>query len=105
MGGVLWAPKKEKAGVSAGQGMLSRRRGLYAVGACVSIHIRAPNSKKAQRMSRPAVKGNVSCAGEGAIIARPLIVALLHCADSCRPDSFADLGLLDVNEVAARPRR
>jgi hypothetical protein len=34
------------------------------------------NSKKAQRTSRPAVKGNVSCAGEGGVIAKPPIVAI-----------------------------
>jgi hypothetical protein len=68
---------KKRPALPPAEEMLSRRRGLYAVGACVSIHTRAPNSKKAQRTSRPAEKGNVSCAGEGAIIATPLIVAIL----------------------------
>jgi hypothetical protein len=37
--------------------------------AYVALYVRYGELKKAQRMSRPAVKGNVSCAGEGAITA------------------------------------
>jgi hypothetical protein len=35
----------------------------------VALYVDYGELKKVQRMSRPAVKGNVSCAGEGAIIA------------------------------------
>ena len=35
----------------------------------VALYLKCGELKKVQRMSRPAVKGNVSCAGEGAIIA------------------------------------
>jgi hypothetical protein len=35
----------------------------------VALYVRYGELKKVQRMSRPAVEGNVSCAGEGAVSA------------------------------------
>jgi hypothetical protein len=49
-------------------------RGSIAAPLCRSLR-QIRRTQKVQRMSRPAVKGNVSCAGEGAITARPLLVA------------------------------
>jgi hypothetical protein len=42
----------------------------------VALYVRYGELKKVQRMSCPAVKGNVSCAGEGAVSGSPIRSAL-----------------------------
>jgi hypothetical protein len=98
MGGRPTGSPKERAGISAGQGD-TLRYGCYAPAGqkggrgraapegrddrrdvtpsargCRSTS--APRTRKSPAHVRPAVKGNVSCAGEGAVSARPLIVAI-----------------------------